>query len=351
METLMGSCWKTFPPKFGEKDRLIWRPGDVSLSRKENGFLRNQKRDLLLGFFHCKTAVRPVSSVAPENQTLVESEETDQIQVADQPKTAHVQFKLTKECAFGQHFVIVGDDPCLGLWDPTDGVRFDWSDGHIWTAEMDVPCGKVIKYKFVLKVDDNTFSWQPGPDRILETWETENTILVYEDWDHPEFQEIVEEEEFRVDLNDEKSLINSELLTVSENLSQRTQDEGTDAKKQLVGTNEHTSLDDKVKQDSNTCINYSKHEASSVLEQEAPVLLPGLIPMLTDETDEESPNEVKDEELEEERNSASLRSTETGKVVMENQKGFYGKEQLEILDGGMQWGRGMVQKFLAILGF
>lgn len=96
--------------------------------------------------------------------TLVESEETDQQLVAgkffpqgflyfnrlyfdflfkpgffchaDQPKTAHVRFKLTKECAFGQHFLIVGDDPCLGLWDPSDGLRFDWSDGHVWTAEL-----------------------------------------------------------------------------------------------------------------------------------------------------------------------------------------------------------------------
>ncbi|KZV53427.1 hypothetical protein F511_10213 [Dorcoceras hygrometricum] len=298
METLMGSCWKIFPLKFGEKDRVIWRPGDVSLGRKENVFPRNQKRDVLLGFslsvsFRCRT----VRSVAPENQTLVESEESEQILVADQPKTAHVRFKLTKECAFGQHFLIVGDDPCLGLWDPSDGVPFDWSDGHVWTAELDVPCGKMIKYKFILKLDDNTISWQPGPDRILETWETEKTIVVFEDWDHPQFQDITEEEEVLANVNDDMSLINSELPTVSENISKTTRDEGTDAKKQLVGTNEHSSLDDKVEQDSNANINFSEHEERSVLEQESPVLLQGLIPVLSNETDEDSPNEVKNEEV------------------------------------------------------
>lgn len=50
-------------------------------------------------------------------------------------------------------------------------------------------------------------------------------------------------------------------------------------------------------------------------------------------------------------NSASNGSTETSKVVMENEKGFFGKEQLEILEGDMQWGRGMVQKFFDIFGF
>ncbi|XP_073142569.1 uncharacterized protein [Henckelia pumila] len=363
METLMGSCWKIFSLKFGEKDRLIWRPGDASQSRKQNVFPRNQKRDVFLGFslsvsFHRNT----VRSVAPSNQTLIESEETDQLLVADQPKTVHVRFKLTKECAFGQHFVVVGDDPCLGLWDPSDGVRFDWSDGHLWTAELDVPCGKVIKYKFILKLNDNTIHWQPGPDRILETWETEKTIIVFEDWDHPEFQDIAEEESI-ADLNDEKSLINSELPAVSENSSETKQDEGTNAEKQLVATNVRSSLDEKVKHDSNTNMNYSKHEERGFfdpteeeerddLEQEAPVssvLLPGLIPVLTDETDKESPNEVKDEELKDARNSASLSYTETSKVVMENEKGFHGKEQLEILEGDRRWGRGMVKKFLDIL--
>lgn len=54
----------------------------------------------------------------------------------DQPKTVRVKFKLHKECAFGQHFLIVGDDPVFGLWDPSDGAPLDWSDGHVWTAEV-----------------------------------------------------------------------------------------------------------------------------------------------------------------------------------------------------------------------
>lgn len=30
----------------------------------------------------------------------------------------------------------VGDDPSLGSWDPSSAIPLDWSEGHIWTAEL-----------------------------------------------------------------------------------------------------------------------------------------------------------------------------------------------------------------------
>lgn len=54
----------------------------------------------------------------------------------DQIQTVPVRFQLQRECSFGQHFYIVGDDPLLGEWDPSEAVPFNWSDGHVWTTEL-----------------------------------------------------------------------------------------------------------------------------------------------------------------------------------------------------------------------
>ena len=36
--------------------------------------------------------------------------------------------------------------------------------------------------------------WQPGPDRVFQAWETENIIVVSDDWENAEFHVITEEE-------------------------------------------------------------------------------------------------------------------------------------------------------------
>lgn len=56
--------------------------------------------------------------------------------IADQLKTVNIRFKLQKKCAFGQQFLVVGDDPVLGLWDTSDAVPLNWSDGHVWIADI-----------------------------------------------------------------------------------------------------------------------------------------------------------------------------------------------------------------------
>lgn len=55
-------------------------------------------------------------------------------------KTVRVKFVLEKECAFGEHFLVVGDDPALGFWDPAKAVALDWSEGHVWTVQTVSSC-------------------------------------------------------------------------------------------------------------------------------------------------------------------------------------------------------------------
>ncbi|KAK0587152.1 hypothetical protein LWI29_018402 [Acer saccharum] len=57
-----------------------------------------------------------------------------------------------------------------------------------WVQFQYIPVGKSIQFKFVLKDSTGNMLWQPGPDRIFQTWETENTITICEDWENVEYQ-------------------------------------------------------------------------------------------------------------------------------------------------------------------
>nr|XP_028956374.1 uncharacterized protein LOC103420140 [Malus domestica] len=101
---------------------------------------------------------------------------------SEQSETVRVQFNLHKECKFGESFLLVGSEPIMGQWDPSNATPMNWSDGNIWNIELNVPTGIAIQYKFILKKDTGDVLWQPGPDRILHNWRTKNTISIDEDW-------------------------------------------------------------------------------------------------------------------------------------------------------------------------
>ncbi|CAN1142313.1 hypothetical protein LINPERHAP2_LOCUS13019 [Linum perenne] len=71
---------------------------------------------------------------------------------------------------------------------------------------MDMPVGETIKYKFILKAIGGKLLWQPNPDRVLETWGTTNTIVVVEDWEDPQVQKIVDEEQIALNFVKEESV-------------------------------------------------------------------------------------------------------------------------------------------------
>ncbi|KAK1299502.1 hypothetical protein QJS10_CPB14g01737 [Acorus calamus] len=79
------------------------------------------------------------------------------------------------------------------MWDPSNAIPLEWADDHIWTAELDIPVGKMIQFKFILRGLSGEILWQPGSDRVFQTWETKSTIVVSEDWDDPGLQRITEE--------------------------------------------------------------------------------------------------------------------------------------------------------------
>jgi hypothetical protein len=77
-----------------------------------------------------------------------------------------------------------------------------------------MPAGKSIQYKFILKGKEGDIIWQPGSDRIIQTWETVNRIIVCEDWENAELQKIVEEN--RLSQTNEEPQVLSEVSTSNE---------------------------------------------------------------------------------------------------------------------------------------
>ncbi|XP_021888635.1 uncharacterized protein LOC110807731 isoform X2 [Carica papaya] len=221
MKTLGTSFSKVIVNNYG--DRGFSPSREVSLNRPDTCFLPSNKPVNVLRFFHLASVkhripepLRLSSSLSPDPQVNLGNEEEPHIQESNQSNTVHVKIQLQKECCFGQHFFVVGDHPTFGQWDPTKAIPLNWSDGHFWTAELDMSIGKVIQFKFILKGVDGEILWQPGPDRVLQTWETTNTIMVYEDWENAECQKVLEEESLTK--GDEEPIIGSELLVSAENM-------------------------------------------------------------------------------------------------------------------------------------
>ncbi|KAI5003720.1 hypothetical protein ZWY2020_030880 [Hordeum vulgare] len=111
----------------------------------------------------------------------------------DHAGTVRVKFVLEKRCAFGQRFLVVGDDPALGLWDPAKATALDWSEGHVWTAKTDLPANRLVEFKFLLQDPSGHVRWQHGGNRTLQVTEVANTLVVYEDWDYAVRQQVSEE--------------------------------------------------------------------------------------------------------------------------------------------------------------
>ncbi|CAJ1805104.1 unnamed protein product [Sphenostylis stenocarpa] len=152
------------------------------------------------------------------------------VQTQEQPKEEakmiNVKFQLHRNCKYGEQFLVVGNDPMFGSWNPENAVPMSWSEGHVWTAEMGVPVGK-FQFKIILKRREGDIVWQPGPDRFVQTWEAMNRITVSEDWENAQLQKVTDDDEEQVSKTSEEdqlaqtnkdSQIESEISNLTENL-------------------------------------------------------------------------------------------------------------------------------------
>lgn len=343
-------------------DKVLDKHKGLSLSKKSEICFLGLSSFKIVNISSCSVqhkSIQPISC-ASDTQIHIQSEETETTDT-NQSEPVRIKFQLNKECSFGQHFHIVGDDPMLGSWDPSNAVPLEWSEGHVWNVKLDIPSGKTISYKFIMTVDDKTILWQQGPDRILQPWETKNTITVSEDWDNAELQTIVEEEpgaeqsavgpeillaknpvppsaaDLEDDINEEKT--NEALAIVAENITEVNEDVNS-------GRNEDTTMEAKAIGE-NVVVLSSKNESILVEDERVPVLVPGLTQVLTSEvhadkvvvesslgSNSEELNKVRMEKVVLESsvgsNSEELNEVHMEKVVVESSLGSYSEELNEV---------------------
>eukprot|EP01018_Ginkgo_biloba_P016362 Gb_41004 [translate_table: standard] len=170
----------------------------TSISWKNGRFCVDVAKDLSLQLrsspSHLYGSSRPSWPVAVSTQD--ETNTGDRHETAVPEDTTHslneqgplvqVQFVLEKKCRFGQQFYVIGDDPQFGTWDPKAALPLEWSEGDIWTKEVDVPVGKQIEYKFILIGKRGELLWQPGPNRTFETLESDSPMVVSSTWESDE---------------------------------------------------------------------------------------------------------------------------------------------------------------------
>ncbi|XP_031396065.1 uncharacterized protein LOC116207298 isoform X2 [Punica granatum] len=190
-----------FPAKLRVDNRGVASKfgGTTVLPRKELSFSRLPK---VFSFqvLHStrKKLVKPLcpsasSSSSPNAEPGKETAENG-IKETHPSKTVRVRFLSKKKCENGELLLIVGGDPMFGSWNPSSAIPMNWSVGNVWTLEQDIPVGRRIPFKLILRGTDKRIQWQPDPDRVLITWETDKTIIVYEDWEDAASQRITEGE-------------------------------------------------------------------------------------------------------------------------------------------------------------
>ncbi|KAK8273336.1 hypothetical protein V6Z11_D11G401900 [Gossypium hirsutum] len=228
MKTLTSPCSK---PIFGNnRDRGFSSFQHLSLTRAQVCLLPSKKL-ARIRFLHLVSVQRrrlqPLFSSSSFSPDLQGELETAEIQPKEH-NTTRVKFQLKKECSFGEHFFIVGDHPMLGSWDPESCIPLTWSEGHVWAVELDIPVGISVQFKFILKTTTGDILWQPGPDRIFKSLETENMIVVSEDWEAADYQEVLKEE---------LQALSEELATGNENPSYPTEDFMANKNAEALGMN------------------------------------------------------------------------------------------------------------------
>lgn len=101
--------------------------------------------------------------------------------------TVPVNFKVTKQTAYGQNIYLAGDASALGAWDLTKAVPLNANaysaSNPIWqtSAAVNLPAGKAFQYKYVLKGTDGSFAYENGNNRQYTT-PASGTVNLADTW-------------------------------------------------------------------------------------------------------------------------------------------------------------------------
>ena len=67
---------------------------------------------------------------------------------------------------WGQNIRVVGDHPALGSWSPASGMALSAATYPVWRAQVALPPGTRVEYKYVRVEADGRVTWESGGNRV-----------------------------------------------------------------------------------------------------------------------------------------------------------------------------------------
>jgi len=94
-----------------------------------------------------------------------------------------VRVRIHYNTAFGETICICGGPANLGAWDPAKAFALVFTPGGFWEGTFSLPLTQpgTIRYKYILRRQDGSTSWEGGPDRVLHYVPGAMNALVLED--------------------------------------------------------------------------------------------------------------------------------------------------------------------------
>lgn len=87
--------------------------------------------------------------------------------------TVHVRVLVRLAIAFGDHLRLVGACDELGAWDVDLAPEFVWTNGDLWVADVELPCGTSTEFKLVHVTASGERVWEYTSNRVMHVPEIE----------------------------------------------------------------------------------------------------------------------------------------------------------------------------------
>lgn len=95
--------------------------------------------------------------------------------------TTGLDVAVNATTTWGQNIRIVGNHPALGSWSPASGVSLSPATYPVWRAQVSLPAGTRVEYKYVRVEADGRVTWETGGNRVV-TVPTSGLLTLNDTW-------------------------------------------------------------------------------------------------------------------------------------------------------------------------
>ena len=95
--------------------------------------------------------------------------------------TTGLDVAVNATTSWGQDIRIVGDHPALGSWNPANGVALSAATYPVWRAQVALPAGTRVEYKYVRVEPDGRITWENGGNHVV-TVPTGGLLTLNDTW-------------------------------------------------------------------------------------------------------------------------------------------------------------------------